>query len=185
VSLPRSRLIRAPLAGLLAVAAAAGLGLAAAPPAAAQAGDGVLVCPLGTITSTYDPPLSPVTQHVQLDINGTVTGCLPNGRNITGGQFHADSEGDINCLTGGPSQGVFAFEWNTGQVTRASYPELTISLRPAGVTVIALTGEVISGPYRGGTMALQITVFDLDLLACLRGDVDALGGVIEAVFTDL
>ncbi|WP_043637042.1 hypothetical protein [Nonomuraea candida] len=102
-----------------------------------------------------------------------------------GGQFHASSEGDINCLTGGPSEGVFAFTWNTGQVTQARYPELTISLRPAGVTAIALTGEVISGPYQGGTMLLQIAVLDFDLLACLRGDVDALGGAIVTTFTDL
>jgi hypothetical protein len=177
--------LRLLLAGLLVLSGTAGLGVLTTLPATATAGDGILTCPLGTITSTYDPPLSPVTQHVELDINGTVTGCLPNGQNITGGQFHANSEGDINCLTGGPSAGVFAFTWNTGQVTKASYPELTISLRPAGVTVIALTGEVISGPYQGGTMVLQITVFDFDLLACLQGDVDALGGTIVAVFTDL
>ncbi|MEU1390012.1 MULTISPECIES: hypothetical protein [unclassified Nonomuraea] len=154
-------------------------------PAQAAGSDGILTCPLGTITSTYDPPLSPVTQQVALDINGTVTGCLPNTQNITGGQFHADSTGNINCLTGGPSMGVFSFTWNTGEVTKASYPEITISPRPVGVTVILLTGEVISGPYAGGTMVLQTTVLDFDVTACLRGDVDALGGAIEVVFTDL
>jgi hypothetical protein len=178
--------IRLSLAALM--AAALSICLSASPAAAsnlAASNDGLLTCPLGTQTTTYDPPLGPTTQHVDVHVTGSVSGCLPNSQNITGGQFEADAEGDLNCLIGGNSEGLFTFEWNTGQTSKVTYPEISITLRPLGQTIVVQTGQVISGPYAGGTMILQTTLLNLDLLSCLQGNVDAVGGPTEVIFTDL
>lgn len=142
-------------------------------------------CPLGNQTNTFNPPLGIVTQQVSLDAVGSNTQCTPNPYDIQGGTWHATGTGRLNCLTGGSTSGTITWTWNTGDVTVATYPTFGITLRPLGQTIVVVLGDVISGPFEGGTMVFTSTLLELDLLACLNGSVESVGGPMAVTFEDI
>ncbi|WP_117211285.1 hypothetical protein [Allorhizocola rhizosphaerae] len=156
-------------------------GMATATPAHAE---DVMTCPVGNLTTNYDPPLSTVTRHTDVESFGSVTTCSPNTFGITGGTLHITATGDLNCVTGGASMGTMVFVWNTGQISVLAYPtDIALSVRPLGEAVVVVTGDVLSGPFAGGTLVGHATMVTLDPTACLLGGVESVGGPISTTFT--
>lgn len=157
----------------------------ARPALADGSADGLMVCPVANYTQNYDPPLGPVRQDVEVSAAGSVTTCEPNSLGIVGGTLKVIGSGELDCVLGGTTEGTIVFKWNTGAVTVVEYPTVSVSLRPVGQTVNIVLGEVVDGPFEGGTMVLTSTLITVDALACLSGQLDAVGGPATVSFADL
>ena len=140
------------------------------PNAAARTTASLVTCPVGTQTTAYSPGLKlPATPPatVSLSTGGSLGPCVSLDLNHTGASFSLTGSGQLSCL-GGNSSGTGRLDWvNPG--TSDSYFDFTggISLRPDGVTVLVLTGEVTSGDYTGATVIETVVLASTDLTACL------------------
>ncbi|MFI7386398.1 hypothetical protein [Streptomyces sp. NPDC049813] len=147
--------------------ATAGLFLSGAP---AHASIDLVTCPVGTETTTYSPGLKyPATPapNVSLHATGTVGPCVSLDLHHTSGSVSFTGSGPLNCL-GGNSSGTGALNWtDAGAATTHFTFTGGVSLRPNGVTVLVLTGNVTSGDYSGHTVLVTITLLSTDLTACL------------------
>lgn len=134
---------------------------------------------LGTESITYTPGLTTTARDVDLAAQGTVAPCVSVlGPDFAGGQITFDGSGSLSCLAGGNSTGAGTIAWNGGQESEFTYTG-GVSLRPLGVTVLVLTGEVTDGAFEGAGMLTTITLASLDLLACLSPQgVTSTGGPI-------
>lgn len=162
-------------------------GLAAAPAVAPAEGsdDGLLSCPLGHYGQTYTPPLRTFDQQVHVSSRGSFGPCVSLTRpDLHNAEFEVEGDGTLNCLIGGSTAGTIKFRWNNDQVTRVEYPELSLTVRPGGQTVVLVTGDVVSGPFAGGTMILQSTLLTAGILQCLTTGVVSGAGPATVAFLD-
>jgi hypothetical protein len=174
----------------LLIAALVVVGLALVPTPAQADGDddhdGLLDCPLGHYQQDYHPPLQPFTQEVTLEGTGSFGPCVSLSRpDLNNAEFDLDAVGDLNCLTGGNSDGIMRFFWNNGEVTRVEYPLLSLTIRPTGQTVAIVTGNIVSGPFKGGTMVFESNLITAGLTQCLTTGVDSAAGPATVAFVDL
>jgi hypothetical protein len=146
--------------------------------------DGTLTC-VGTNRNDYHPALQPYDQQVTVSGTGTFVCTSLTRPDLNNGTRYLNSSGQLNCLTGGSSSGTMTFVWNNGQSTKVTFPELSLTIRPGGQTVAILTGNVVSGPFAGGTMVYTSQLVVDDPLACLSGGVDTVAGPATINFVDL
>jgi hypothetical protein len=177
---------RRALAMMATVVAVFGLAMAPVPVEADETHDGILSCPLGHYQQDYHPPLRPFTQVVALEGTGSFGPCVSLSRpDLANAEFDLDAVGDLNCLTGGNSAGTMRFFWNNGEVTKVDYPLLSLTIRPTGQTIAIVTGEVVSGPFKGGTMVFESNLLTAGVLQCLTTGVDSAAGPATVAFVDL
>ncbi|WP_189947440.1 hypothetical protein [Streptomyces roseolus] len=141
--------------------AAAGLALIAAGlsagPAAARASASVLAC-AGYETATYQPGLTLTEQQVIVTASGAVGPCTGTDLQHTGGSISFQGQGQLAC-TGGNSSGSGVINWSNPQTDATAF-DFTggVSLRPGGVSVLLLTGEVRSGDFQGSQISVEIAL---------------------------
>ncbi|WP_059006503.1 hypothetical protein [Streptomyces specialis] len=138
-----------------------------------------LVCQ-GTVTVTYDPPLTYVPKPT------TVSGredfvCAGGG--VTGG-FAADT---YQTTAGCTSLRLFTvstttYHWDTGQTSQATYTITAIERLLNGTVLVTEQGTVTSGLHAGRTAIYQMVLPQLDLLACLGAGVGHLSGTEVLTF---
>ncbi|MFJ6699554.1 hypothetical protein ACIQM4_26260 [Streptomyces sp. NPDC091272] len=136
----------------------------------AHASVDLVTCPLGTETISYSPGLkypSTPAPNVSLSATGTVGPCVSLDLNHTAGAVTFNGSGPLNCL-GGNSSGTGKIDWVNAGTTDSKFNFTGgVSLRPNGITVLVLTGQVTSGDYAGKTVINTITLLSTDITACL------------------
>ncbi|MFH9657998.1 hypothetical protein ACH4NF_30310 [Streptomyces sp. NPDC017248] len=140
------------------------LGLSAAPVSAAPVQAGVRGAPAGTQalldcpgyeTSTYQPGLTLVPRQVTLSASGAIGPCagLPLGH--TTGTVTFTGSGLLSCVWE-EAQGGGRIDWTNPEGTSSTFTFTTaISLRPGGLSVIVLSGEIGSGDFTGSTIVVE------------------------------
>lgn len=171
------------------IAVLVGLAIALVPsPAQADEHDGLLSCPLGHYQQDYHPALLAQTRQVELDGTGSFGPCISLTRpELDNAEFELNATGQLNCITGGNSEGNMRFQWNNGAITKVDYPLLALTIRPGGQTVAIVTGEVVSGPFDGGTMVFESNLLTDEAADCLLGlgGIDSAAGPATVSFVDL
>ncbi|NVK82191.1 hypothetical protein [Streptomyces morookaense] len=136
-------------------------GPAAAPVAANEPGGGVSCT--GTNTIGFSPGLSLRARRTRITGTGSYH-CTSADRRLTA----AGSE-----ITGGGVNGCFASDattvekitWNTGERSVVVYPMGDVR-QVAGQAVVLVVGKVVSGRFRGRTVASPGVQLTLDVPAC-------------------
>ncbi|MGK5531151.1 hypothetical protein [Streptomyces sp. URMC 129] len=159
----------------LPLTAAAPTARAADAPAPAQA----LLC-RGTVTVSYDPPLTSVPKPTRVSGREDFV-CLSGG--VTGG-FAADSYGTTAGCT---SLRLFTvstttYFWDTGQTSHVTYTTTAIERLVNGTVLVTEQGTVTGGLHQGRTAVYQMVLPQPDLLACLGDGVSHLSGTEVLTF---
>ncbi|MDA3645959.1 hypothetical protein LZ318_15750 [Saccharopolyspora indica] len=134
---------RSTLGFLSALTVSAVLG-SAAPPATA---DGAGVTCTGTDTTTYDPPVSAVPQHVKVSIRGTYPLCSSNDPALTSATTRIEGSGVLSCGEG-KFRGDLTIRWNDGRESSASGGRGIHHRQDDHVFVIG-SGKIIGGALQG------------------------------------
>ncbi|MFF0497836.1 hypothetical protein ACFYU5_15615 [Nocardia aobensis] len=126
-------------------------------------------CPLGSQTTTYNPGLHLTAPpgDVHLHSTGNLGACVSTDLQHTGGTYSVDGSGPLTC-TGGNSSGSGTVNW-ADPTTHPSRFTFTgaVSERPAGDSVLVLTGSITSGDYSGHTLIETVVIASTDLTGCL------------------
>ncbi|MEU1057023.1 hypothetical protein ABZ397_31320 [Streptomyces sp. NPDC005876] len=140
------------LLGLTAVPASA------TPPAAQGSSAGasaLLECP-GYETTTYQPGLTLLPRQVALSASGAIGPCIGLPLDHTNGTISFTGNGSLSC-TGGNSTGNGHIDWTNPQASNSTFDFAAgVGLRPGGVSVLVLTGEIKSGDFEGSTIVFEI-----------------------------
>ncbi|MFH8624122.1 hypothetical protein ACH4A8_19865 [Streptomyces vietnamensis] len=140
-------------------AAAAGLLMAglSAPAANAQSVSAALLC-TGYETATYQPGLTLTQRQTAVTATGAVGPCTGTDTQHTGGSISFQGEGQLSC-TGGNSSGSGLITWSNPQTAASAFTFTGgVSLRPGGVSVLVLTGQVQSGDFQGSQITVEIAL---------------------------
>ncbi|WP_097932160.1 MULTISPECIES: hypothetical protein [unclassified Streptomyces] len=150
----------------------AGTWLGVAQPATAATA--LVTCPLGTETITYTPglklpavPPAPPNPTVSLSASGTLATCVSLDLQHTSGTITFTGAGPLTCL-GGNSSGSGRVTWSNPGTTPSDFTFTGgVSVRPNGVTVLVLSGNVTAGDFTGAAVVNTIVLASTDLTACL------------------
>ncbi|MFF5438895.1 hypothetical protein [Streptomyces achromogenes] len=135
-------------------------------PVTLPSADSVVQC-AGTEAITYEPGLTLTPRQVTLRAEGTLGPCVTlAGSDYSGGQITFQGSGYLSCSVGGSSSGTAEITWLGGERSRFTF-QGAVSLRPDGVTILVLTGEVTSGAFVGEKVVNTITLASSDLTDCL------------------
>lgn len=150
------------------------LGMAAAPAAQADVESTVVhTCSILVYHQEYEPPVDVTRDRTRLHSEGAFGPCIGTRYpGLTGGTFLLDAVGELDCITGGNSEGTMRFDFSNGKLAVVHYPLIALSLRPTGFAVVFTTGEVTGGnAFPHGTLvalpSLQINLTPQD---CLSGE---------------
>ncbi|MEV6251309.1 hypothetical protein AB0M38_34885 [Streptomyces sp. NPDC051742] len=146
------------------VAALIALGLtpsAQAAPTAPTAGvsqqAALLECP-GYETATYEPGLTLAPRQVALSASGAIGPCVGLPLDHTNGTISFTGNGSLSC-TGGSSTGNGRINWTNPQSSSSTFDFTAgVGLRPGGVSVLVLTGEIKSGDFKDSTIIFEIVL---------------------------
>lgn len=129
----------------------------ATPVAADQQQATVLECP-GYETTSYNPGLTLATRQVTLTANGAIGPCLGLPLDHTNGTIQFTGNGQLSCLTGS-SSGNGRIDWQNDQTSSTTFDyTAAVGVRPGGVSVLVLTGEVKSGDFQGSQIIIEIVL---------------------------
>ncbi|MFE6338835.1 hypothetical protein ACFVOK_37425 [Streptomyces sp. NPDC057798] len=145
------------LASVAAVSALLIPAAGAAPSAAATGQTALLECP-GYETTRYNPGLTLTTRQVALSADGAIGPCVGLPLDHTNGTISFTGNGQLSCLTGN-SAGTGRINWQNAQTSTTTFDYTAAAgLRPGGVSVLVLTGEVKSGDFQGSTIIIEIVL---------------------------
>ncbi|WP_163870793.1 hypothetical protein [Myxococcus eversor] len=132
----------------------------------APLGLGTVVCPLGTTTISFSPPLTNTPQDTYTSGAGSLTNCTallapPVTSGTTG--FPTVLRPALTCdeLVGIRGATV-NITWNTGETSQLSLTQVIIS-GGSSVKETAQIGTVVSGKYAGATAVRTLTFVTADL----------------------
>lgn len=161
----RGRAARLLAVGLCAPVAAAAL-LVAGPAAPASAAALDVVC-TGSLTNTYTPGLTLENQTVSVSNISTYFPCVSLSEPaVTSGTTEVTVKANTSCLSLlTPGTGAKPITWNTGETSTFTFERTATSA--GAVTVVTLTGKVVSGPFTGAEVVETETFPVLNVLDCL------------------
>ncbi|MGW0929028.1 hypothetical protein [Streptomyces sp. NPDC002644] len=174
-------------ASALAALCLAGLGVTAvsSTASAATSSAGVLdaTCPLGTETTTYDPPVTLTPTTTDIDITTQLGPCVTTDPAITTGTINTSFTAVRSCVTiGSANNTTLKVTWNDG---RSSTINVNFVVNTVGGQVVSTgTGAVLSGPFSGDSAVIVVTGPVLNPLECLTG-VHARTGTFTMELTSL
>lgn len=129
----------------------------AAPVAAEQQQTTLLECP-GYETTSYNPGLILATRQVTLNASGAIGPCIGLPLDHTNGTIQFTGNGPLSCLTGS-SSGNGRIDWQNDQTSSTTFDyTAAVGLRPGGISVLVLTGEVKSGDFQGSQIIIEIVL---------------------------
>ncbi|WP_426734292.1 hypothetical protein [Myxococcus faecalis] len=122
---------------------------------------GTVICPLGTTTISFSPPITNTPQDTTVSGSGTLTNCAA----VLADPVHSGTTGFAPALRRnftcdsllGISGGAVTVTWNTGETSQLSLTQVVVQ----GGTTTRTTqqiGTVVSGKYAGAT-AVRTLVF--------------------------
>ncbi|MFV2116804.1 hypothetical protein ACFHW0_31395 [Micromonospora sp. LOL_025] len=172
------KMLRAPTrtwTRLAAVTVAMAMAMALTPMTPANATPTLVACSPGTETTTFDPPLTLITQQTDVHVDGTLGPCVSTTNpNINGATFTIDGEGPASCLLANFNS-TYVANWNDGPDSVITY-YTNVNLKPAGVTVFVSYGEVVSGQFQGAQVVRTTVEATIDVLKCATTGVPASSG---------
>lgn len=176
--------------GALTASAAALIALGPAPtaqaaPAVPAAGTSrqaaLLECP-GYETTSYQPGLTVFPRQVALSASGAIGPCVGAPVDHTNGTIDFTGEGELSCTTGS-STGNGRINWTNDQTSTSTFDYTgAVGVRPAGDSVLVLTGEIKSGDFQGSTIIIEIILAaaPTQSVECLTpGGLDTSSGVVN------
>ncbi|MEU9592795.1 hypothetical protein ACGF7W_28570 [Streptomyces sp. NPDC048219] len=124
---------------------------------AARQTQALLTCP-GYETSTYQPGLTLLPRQTALSASGAVGPCVGLPLDHTSGTVSFTGQGLLSCVLE-DAQGSGRIDWTNPQNSSSVFDFTTaLSVRPGGVSVIVMTGEVVSGDFSGSTVAVEFVL---------------------------
>ncbi|MGW0602258.1 hypothetical protein ACWD11_34870 [Streptomyces sp. NPDC002776] len=153
-----SRRLRTLLTCLAAVGALVMPAAYAGPAAAATTEQTALLeCP-GYETTSYNPGLTLATRQVALSADGAVGPCLGLPLDHTNGTISFTGNGQLSCIAGS-STGTGRINWQNDRTSTTTFDYTAVAgLRPGGVSVLVLTGDVKSGDFQGSQIIIEIVL---------------------------
>ncbi|WP_157126309.1 hypothetical protein [Nocardia mikamii] len=117
----------------------------------------------GTSTVTYTPGLTATARPTTIVTDATLS-CASSDPSITGGTTHAGGRAEIGC---GPAAGVGTsrIDWNNGRHSTFRF-RTVFADRPAGQTVIVVSGTVVDGEFLGDQVDGAGIYLTPDLAGC-------------------
>ncbi|MGW0608772.1 hypothetical protein [Streptomyces sp. NPDC002640] len=153
----------------------------AAPVAVDQQQTTLLECP-GYETTSYNPGLTLTTRQVTLNASGAIGPCLGLPLDHTNGTIEFTGNGQLSCLSGS-SSGNGRIDWQNDQTSSTTFDYTAgVGVRPGGVSVLVLTGEVKSGDFQGSQIIIEIVLVPApaQTLQCLTsGGLDTSSGLVN------
>jgi hypothetical protein len=167
----RALLAAGRVAGVLALIAAAVLPACRASAAAATS---ALECQ-GTVTVTYDPPLTATPKPTHVSGTEDFDYCPVGG--VTGGEASGDYDTTAGCtslrlLTVSTS----TYRWDSGQTSEVTYTNTAIERIGDATVLVTEQGTVTAGYDQGKAAVYHMTLPQLDPLACMGTGVARLAG---------
>lgn len=140
-------------------------------------------CPVGSQVGTYMPGLTYEPRDVTFSAHGNVSGCVDvSGHGIAGATFASSGQGTASCLSGSVSN-TTTYHWSSGHSSTVQSTG-AINLKPNGITVLVLTGTVVSGLFEGATIVQTKTLLNSNLAACATPEgLTSVGGPITLTVT--
>ncbi|MFC4907392.1 hypothetical protein [Actinomadura gamaensis] len=151
-------------------------GLATAGPASAAPVD--IDCPVGTITSTFSPPLTNTTRPVTTSISEHFD-CTSVLGDISSGTRTSSHTTNTSCLLAAQpptTPEVNTYTWNTGQTSTMTYVSDTAVRAADGTVTVTKVGSVTSGLGAGEAATAVIEQPSLSLTACATTGVSSQTG---------
>ncbi|BAZ50693.1 hypothetical protein NIES4103_33100 [Nostoc sp. NIES-4103] len=124
------------------------------------------ICPLGTETVLYNPPVTNQVQNTTLTIAGSVGGCV-NAQGITSGTYSFSFTAPNSCTNIGffPTYEI-TYTWApTNQTSLVRYTT-TQSNVVGGNVILVSYGTVNSGVFQNRSVTRTITLATTDIDAC-------------------
>lgn len=153
---------------------------APAVPAASQQA-ALLECP-GYETTSYKPGLTLLPRQVALSASGAIGPCLGVPLDHTNGTITFTGNGQLSCTTGN-STGNGRIDWKNDQTSSSTFDfTAAVGVRPAGDSVLVLTGEIKSGDFQSSTIIIEIVLAaaPAQSLECLTPDgLDTSSGAVN------
>ncbi|WP_250463649.1 hypothetical protein [Microbulbifer litoralis] len=138
----------------------------------------------GTEVANYTPGLTLTEQYTEFVATSDFSTCLSGSDpEITSAVIEWSGAGGLSCLSGG-STGSAQVTWNTGETSDFTFSTV-VAQRPLGNVIIILDGEIISGKFSGSTMLQEITLLNLNPVACLNDGVETLYGPVQMQITSI
>jgi hypothetical protein len=136
----------------------------------------------GTVTVTYDPPLTYTAKPTSVSASEDFTYCPSGG--VTGGYASDSYETTSSCT----SVRLFVvssttYFWASGQTSEVTYTTTAIERLVNGTVLVTEQGTVTSGFGQGKTAVYQMVLPQPDLLACAGEGVGRLVGDEVLTFT--
>lgn len=134
-----------------------------------------VICPVGSQTATYNPPLTNQTQNIVANIQGSVGQCI-GAQPIISGTYQLTVPFPTSCNNIGtfPPYSI-TYNWNTGQSTQVNYTFTSLNLIN-GEFILTSTGTVVAGLFQGRTVQSNVVLLQTDLAACSNQGVPTLAG---------
>jgi hypothetical protein len=149
--------------------------LALSPAAPAHSAVTLVDCTAGTEMSTFNPPLTFVTQPTTVHVDGTLGPCVSTTNpNINSATITINGSGTADCLLASFNS-TYVAHWNNGPNSVIRYTT-TINIKPDGETVFVALGQVVSGQFEGAEVVRTTVEATVDVLACLTTGVRTISG---------
>ncbi|RCJ27052.1 hypothetical protein A6770_02500 [Nostoc minutum NIES-26] len=134
-----------------------------------------VICPIGSETATYNPPITTQTQNTTVNIQGSVGQCI-GSQPIISGNYNFTVPYQISCNNVGifPTYSI-TYNWNTGQSTKVDYTFTSINLIN-GQLILTSTGTAVNGLFQGRTVQRTITLLATDITACPTQGISSIAG---------
>jgi hypothetical protein len=106
----------------------------------------------GYETSQYQPGITVVPRQVEISVSGALGPCVGLPLDHTTGTYSFTGNGRLSCIYE-EVQGGGRIDWTNPQNSFSTFVVTgAISLRPGGLAVIILTGEIVTGDFQGSTL---------------------------------
>ncbi|SEU41649.1 hypothetical protein SAMN05443572_11741 [Myxococcus fulvus] len=142
-----------------------------------------LTCP-GTEATHYEPGVTQTPRTVAFTGQSTLGPCVGLPLGVISASIQVVGSGTLSCSLGSSTFSM-RIDWNDGTWSRVEGTSV-INARPAGETVIVLTGQVTQGRFLHATVVRTLTLLQTDLLACWTPEgVTDVAGVATLTVTNL
>ncbi|MGA4803470.1 hypothetical protein [Streptomyces lavendulocolor] len=139
-----------------------------------------LTCVAGAETTKYTPGLVLLPQQTHVSAEGVVGTCLGSPTTHTTGSITFSGDGQLSCVAGN-SAGSGKIDWtNSGTGTSTFDWTGAVGVRPAGVSVLTLTGTIKSGDFKDAAIIIEIALVPnpFQSLKCLTTGLETNSGLV-------